>query len=71
MFIYMLAAWIGGLLTGFTLWNYGVLIALAAAPIGGSALAACVAALIYAVRTPRTPTQATTRLPHGLSHVRR
>ena len=39
------AAWLGGVLTVALLWPYGMLIALVAAPFGGSFLA--VAALLY------------------------
>ena len=56
MFAYVFAAWGGALLTGYALWGYGFMIAIAVAPCGGSALAACVAVVLYFVRSPRKPT---------------
>ncbi|GJE41850.1 hypothetical protein AEGHOMDF_1019 [Methylobacterium soli] len=73
VFAYMVAAWGGALLTVSALWSYGAVIAIAAAPFGGSTLAAFVAVLLYILRSPRSPTpeRVSAGSRQGWSHAHR
>ena len=51
MFLLVLAALVGGAITFATLSHYGVFFALGGAPVGGS-LAAAIAAIVLALRSP-------------------
>ena len=47
LFVYAVTGLVGGLITSVVLWPLGVLIALAAAPFGGSLLALVVAVAVW------------------------
>jgi hypothetical protein len=50
MFVLVAAALAGGATTTVTLWNYGIFLALACAPVGGSLLAFIAASLFSIMR---------------------
>jgi hypothetical protein len=51
MVLLVLAGWIGGAATLVALWSYSPVVALVAAPFGGSALAAVAAMVLFVLRS--------------------
>jgi hypothetical protein len=51
MVLLVLAGWIGGAATVVALWSYSPLVALVAAPFGGSTLAALMATVLFVLRS--------------------